>query len=287
MAKKIWYSKTLQYFWEKYHRNYEKLKLDKKALYLKIKSDIHFSYPKAIKPEENTREILGTELWWDDYQHTTTHVFFMDKYLKNFLQATNLSDLEGIKQFLKENGSIQNVSAIKTREISRVTIYSYAIHVPYEKNGYSFSLGIDQAMKMTLSFCMGNIVSAIPEDKYKFLLQENDKLSQFNASTFRLAINTLAYMSCYPECVTDGVPNIIQDDYTEKQTITVNLSDKVLESNRTGSTVQPHFRKGYFRHLKSDFYKGKRNKIIFVHETMVNARAKTIHTANDLSKLEL
>ena len=41
-----------------------------------------------------------------------------------------------------------------------------------------------------------------------------------------------------------------------------------------GGVVDPHFRRGYFKRLESDFYKNKKGQIIFVHETVVNAQAK-------------
>lgn len=43
-----------------------------------------------------------------------------------------------------------------------------------------------------------------------------------------------------------------------------------------GGVVNPHFRRGYFKRLESDFYKNKKGQIIFVHETVVNAQAKTL-----------
>lgn len=55
-------------------------------------------------------------------------------------------------------------------------------------------------------------------------------------------------------------------------------SIKVVEINEKSEpeTVIPHFRRGYFKRLNSDFYKNKKGQIIFVHETVVNAQAKTL-----------
>ena len=50
--------------------------------------------------------------------------------------------------------------------------------------------------------------------------------------------------------------------------------------------VAPHFRKGYFKFLKSDFYTHKKGQIVFVCETMVNGKAKTVYTSDKLSKME-
>ena len=46
--------------------------------------------------------------------------------------------------------------------------------------------------------------------------------------------------------------------------------------------VSPHFRKGYYKLLSSDFYTNKKGQIIFVSETMVNGKAKTIYTTEKI-----
>ena len=43
-----------------------------------------------------------------------------------------------------------------------------------------------------------------------------------------------------------------------------------------GGIVNPHFMRGYFKRLESDFYKNKKGQIIFLHETVVNTQAKTL-----------
>lgn len=289
MSKKIWYSKTLTYFWEKYHRDYEKFKLDPASLYAKIKKDIHFNYPVHLMPEENTKEILGTELWYSDYKNELTHLYFIDKYLKDFLFNTKLSDLEGIKQFLKDNGTEQQVIITKTQDKENLTIYSFAVHIPYEKYGYAFSLSLDQDLKLTLLFCKGETLSVIPENQYHILKNSSDKTSRFNANTFRLAINILAYMNCFPNCIRDGVPPNLHDEYESKGTKTISLSKKVIESTlqkTSGKILAPHFRKGCFKLLKSDYYTHKKGQLIFFRETMVKGKAKTVYTADELTKFE-
>ena len=53
-------------------------------------------------------------------------------------------------------------------------------------------------------------------------------------------------------------------------------SIKIVEINEKSEpeTVIPHFRRGYFKRLNSDFYKNKKGQIFFVHETDVNAKAR-------------
>lgn len=49
--------------------------------------------------------------------------------------------------------------------------------------------------------------------------------------------------------------------------------------------VNPHFRRGYFKRLESDFYKNKKGQIIFVSQTMVKGTSKTVYTADNLDEM--
>ena len=51
--------------------------------------------------------------------------------------------------------------------------------------------------------------------------------------------------------------------------------------------VTPHFRRGYFKRLTSDFYTKKKGQIVFVKETMVNGKAKTVYTADNLEEINI
>jgi len=42
----------------------------------------------------------------------------------------------------------------------------------------------------------------------------------------------------------------------------------------------------YFKCLSSDFYKNKRGQIIFVHETMVKSKSKTVDLSKDEKKVD-
>ncbi|MBO4732758.1 MAG: hypothetical protein J5597_08180 [Spirochaetaceae bacterium] len=117
---------------------------------------------------------------------------------------------------------------------------------------------------------------------------KNDKDSIIFKNYFRLAINTLAYMKVFPDCVIDGVPNITVER-NEKRTdnnISLRLSEKVISKTENGRTVRPHNRTWYIKYLRSDFYTKKKGQLILVRETMVNGKAKTYYTASDLDKYE-
>ena len=50
--------------------------------------------------------------------------------------------------------------------------------------------------------------------------------------------------------------------------------------------MRPHFRKGYFKLLSSPFYTNKRGQIIWVSETTVNTKSKTVEMSNDKDKVD-
>ena len=63
----------------------------------------------------------------------------------------------------------------------------------------------------------------------------------------------------------------------------LNNSEKVLDvtEKAAAGVVIPHFRRGYFKRLNSNFYKNKKGQIVFVHETIVNGLAKTLVDNNE------
>ena len=126
------------------------------------------------------------------------------------------------------------------------------------------------------------------EKNYTELLQQNTKDAKEITKIFRLAINTIAYMEAFPECIKEGVPNHIKE-FDDENSFTLEIAEKVLESiNRTndGRIISPHFRRGYYKRLSSNFYKNKKGQIVFVSETMVNGIAKTVEKSKDDNKLE-
>lgn len=79
-------------------------------------------------------------------------------------------------------------------------------------------------------------------ETYEYNLKNEGEHSDFFVKIFRLAVNTIAYMKVFPECVTEGVPP------TEKESLayTLDISEKVIEpftNQDSVKTVVPHFRK--------------------------------------------
>jgi len=167
--------------------------------------------------------------------------------------------------------------------------FSFSIHLPFEKDGYAFQLGIDQENQVGVLFNKGDITSFIPERHYSELEKSSNEPDSFNAETFRLAINTLAYMNCFPDCVKEGAPLHEVDEYEVKPSKTIGTSENIIDSlhlEEAGKKTIPHFRKGHFRYLGSAYFKNKRGQLVFVHQTMVNGAAKTVYTSDNLELFE-
>lgn len=286
MGKKLRYSKTLIDLWRIYRKGYAKLRLEPDELYQRMKSDINHLYPPNQIPDLRAGVITSFEMWYKDFTAQTTHLYFIDRDLKYVLRDMKLTDLEGIKEYLLSFGKETEAFIAKTNTETTIVSYDFALHIPFEKHGYSFSLVLTEDLNLTLQMSDGEHSGAIPEDQFQNLSNSNDRNEKYMASTFRLAINTLAYMQCFPEMVEDGVPSNIPDEYG-KRSFHVRMVDSLKESaNDTGRKNAPHIRKAHFRKLQSDYFTNKKGSMVLIQQTMVNGKAKTIHTSSDLSKLD-
>lgn len=109
---------------------------------------------------------------------------------------------------------------------------------------------------------------------YTFCIEQFDSKKSDKTWVFNLAMNFLFYISAFPECVCDGVPNGVKKNQHSK---TISLSDKVVSHTTVEhGFVRPHFRSGYFRHLQSDYFVNCKGKVIFIPATMVKGKAKTV-----------
>ena len=72
----------------------------------------------------------------------------------------------------------------------------------------------------------------------------------------KLAINLLSYIYCFPDCLVDGAPHDVKTENNHY----LNTSEKVVDvtEKAAAGVVIPHFRRGYFKRLSSDFYKNKK-----------------------------
>jgi len=289
MAKKIWYSSPLKVFWDDLYGIQKKItpNFSDEQIFTVLRYNL-INAPLADGETVETRELVlsGLELWKEDSAGEFLHVFFLEKHLRDFLEKTPLSDLDGIRKYLYDNGINKNVVYFKTKSQSKCIIYTFGLHIPYETNGYAFSLSLYEDNSIELYFSHGKQHGRLSDKFYKDLNKKQDETSLVLAKIFRLGINTIAYMKCFPECVTEGVPRITKDrdeDRSERN-VTIQVSEKVTESENTTHSKIPHFRKGYFKRLLSDFYTQKQGQVIFVTETMVKGKAKTVSTSTRIEE---
>ena len=129
----------------------------------------------------------------------------------------------------------------------------------------------------------------LPLKKFHALEQDDSEKIRGVKEIVQLAINTIAYMNAFPSCVVEGVPEEVKKrDIHSVNSRMLAISDKVLESVKGtagGGVATPHFRRGHFRRLKADRYTKMKGKLIFVHETMVKGRAKTVYVADNIDEM--
>lgn len=293
---KIWYSQPLSIQWAAYEKNFKKNKESVRQFFQR-NNRLILTNP-YLSPQKRQINAFILDLWAADANKQFLHLYFVDKSLRNFLERIKLPDLNGIIEYIKENGFSSNQKALlpngKPVNISsdKTDYFHFGIHVPYEKKdrGYAFGLMVIENREAVLVWAIGKDQGWCPLNKYKDLLKDESKDSIEIIRIIQLAINTIAYMNTFPGCVVDGVPKIIKEQSFHKgNSFILEISEKVVESfeeSENGKMVSPHFRRGHFRRLTAQRYTKMRGKIIFVRETMVNGKAKTVYTSDDIEEME-
>lgn len=284
MAKKVTYSIPLRKEW----------KMFKQWCKVKKSTDVRSFYRDArmfadSNPDPSVRqsEYLTLNLWRKDVQKEILHVWFEQKELRDFLRnELPLKDLEGIKQYLKEEGEDQKTTDTDTGQELDWVRYDLALHIPYETDGYIFSFCIMHDGTFALLYSGKDGCGQLHESEYNNLKDRSDETSANLLKDFTLAVNLLAYMKCFPECVKDGVPDTNNSNtYRYKDhSVQLGTSDKITETVK--GAMRPHFRKGYFKLLSSEFYTKKRGQLIWVSETTVNSKSKTVEMSDDEKKVQ-
>jgi len=289
MARKVYYSKPLKYFWQHFYGTQKKLtpNFTEDQIFALLRQNILAAPMRAFEtPDSRQLIISGLEMWREDSKGELMHIFFLDKQLRDFLESTTLSDLEGVKKFLFEQGKSRDVIHLYSKTQSNHVVYQFALHIPYESDGYAFSLSLEEDGSVQLYFSLGENGGLMSDKFYADVFKKSDEVSIMQSKMFRLAINTIAYMNCFPDCVADGVPkNLLErGESTRPRNFTLQLSEKIRGSENSQVSKIPHFRKGHFRVLQSDYFSNKKGQIIFVAETMVKGKAKTVSMSEEKEK---
>lgn len=111
-------------------------------------------------------------------------------------------------------------------------------------------------------FLEGNLLERAKSERTKYMI--------------RLVFGVCLYLHCFPNAMIDGVPkqstSRLKNHFKRESSVTVQAVSDVID--RSGTT--PHFRSGHFRLLSSDKFTKKQGQIVFVKETFVLGKAKTI-----------
>jgi hypothetical protein len=290
MAKKIWYSTPLKFIWENLYRVQKNLtpEIPDEGIFFLLKRNlVRKAQVDPINLESNQLLISGLDLWKEDLTGKFLHIFFLEKRLQDFLENTPLPELDGIRKYLYENGQQKDVVFIRTSGQTKCVNYTFGLHIPHETNGYAFSLSLYENDTIELFFSHDEFINGHTSDK--FYLDQNkkkDEKSVISSKLFRLAINTIAYMKCFPECVAEGVPKITLEKNENRSgpKVVFSVSEKIIDFDGSQVSRIPHFRKGHFRRLESDYFTHKKGQIVFVPETMVKGKAKTISTSDRIEE---
>ncbi len=203
----------------------------------------------------NTSEIIRFELFTEELKGNCIHYFLEDSSIKDFLLSCELPyDLSFLEK-IPDN-------------------FEFCIHTTtdkeafvYRKEGKTFvASSVENDLGGKLSIGIINFSSPIKEDKEKVLKRD----------FIKLGLVFLQYIDAFPDCVRDGLPKhfIIKNSFKNKKQ-TIRLSNKVRIIDST--TRKPHFRRGYFRYLGSDYFVNKKGQTVFIEATFVNGKnAKTV-----------
>lgn len=287
MAKKIRYSEPLAELWDGYNKINKKTPISHKEF---IHQWIHRDMISPFHANFTQAHIFVGDMFYADSIKKFLHLYFVDSSLRDFLMDMPIKDFKGLTDYIIENGEVDKAGAISLMgtipdENSKISNFCFGIHIPYENKyrGYAFSFTYDFNSKQLLfAFAVEDGCSYITLDHYEDLCKKNTPDAEKTLKYLRLAINTIIYMHTFPDCIVDGTPDEVKNEYSKKLTI----SEKVLEAQSSDSSksVRPHFRRGFFKRLTSDFYTKKKGQTVFVSPTMVNGVAKTVYTSDKLEE---
>lgn len=282
----IKYSVPLRSMWEMFHDWTVRMHSQDAGKFYDTAYQYALSRPIQVEQQAAAMQL---NFWYKDYEGKFLHVWFEQKELYDFLQnEVALKELESIKQYLYVNGDHLTEKDRYDPSISYNYVrYDIALHVPYLEEGYAFSFCLMPDNTVAIFFADDDGVGQIHETEYHIAKTRKDEEATAVERNFRFAVNLLAYMECFPECIREGVPTSNNETayQTKGRNVRLGTSEKVLEDGQTG-TKRPHMRKGYFKCLSSDFYKNKRGQIIFVRETMVKGKSKTVDMSDDKGKMD-
>lgn len=290
MGKKIKYSQPLSVIWEAYNKSNKNGKLSPKEFIWEWMTP-QIKNPFLSDGTQVQTNILISEMFYADTQKEFLHLYFVDKSLRDFLKDLPIKDFDDLMLYILEKGIDIEGGCVTTlgqtlKTGKKEKSLEFGIHIPFENKdkGYAFNFIFQpKDKKLIFVWLVGTNSGYISVDQYKNLVNDNSENAKVVVEFFQLAVNTIIYMDTFPNCVINGAPQNLKEEYSKK----IEIAEKVIDliKSDTTRTVSPHSRRAYFKRLTSDFYTHKKGQTILVKETMVNGKAKTVYTANDLEKM--
>lgn len=144
-----------------------------------------------------------------------------------------------------------------------------------EQNVPKYFVGASPDHMVTVAISRGENISYAPF-KRDGRWPESVTRENVNKEAWSIVLNLMLYMDAFPECVTDGPPDIVMGS-TEGATQQVVRASAPIREVYERSRTMPHMRRGHFRVLKSERFTHKRFKAVFVKPAMVRGSASTVH----------
>lgn len=191
--------------------------------------------------------------WLDIMQKKALHVFIESKELFDFLSTQEIKESSMATDFVMEHGS--KVPAFNEYgEKFETTFLTLVIHHKYINKP--------------------SLVCSLYGESHKAYILTNTMGSDEPWAT-KLLINSIFYIKAFPDCIIDGTPSEIKS-FNSFYGATKRIKLKTHDSLIDRSGVTPHFRRGYFKTLSSNYFKKKRGQVVFVHSTFVKGKAVTV-----------
>lgn len=270
MAKHKEYSKTFGIFYDNFRRWCRKMDA-RGELSDKPEEQFYDFFLKNFM--QSVDDATAMQLFVRDVRHELVHIYMTDAHLQNFLKQSDVKDISGIKKYIAENGNnvFVNEDELMTNIVDGKNL-AFCLHIPDERQGYVLCYSLYENYELRIFVNHGQKqfhLSSLDIENKKSIVYTDEEINQIA----HFAINLIAYISYFPDCLTDGAPHGVKTENNHR----LATSEKVVDAMESvGGVVNLHFRRGYFKRLESDFYKNKKGQIIFVHETVVNAQAKTL-----------
>jgi hypothetical protein len=216
-------------------------------------ADEHKSHPREQGELTATVEIVALGL--------AQNIYLDSKELYEFLCSTDIKEQDAALEALNSYGYL----------IDGIKALTVVINVPDLDASVAASIvetGLEKSVVMMI-FDKEHQIGG----EFHSIYENIDSTSIVTKRLYQLVFNLFMYMRCFPDRITKDAPDFIMEP---RNLIRKSITIKTHESLIDHTGVTPHFRRGYFKLLKSDYYVHKKGQVIFIKSTFVKGDAMTI-----------